>query len=304
MNLHAQSCGLAVPANSFVGHVHSIFKSALNIKPHTGSLITILAASHANQPRAIRVPVHGGFQFDQHGISVGDPVASRAGILRFSHSALAIDLRSTVIWYSQLKSFRVDLNNELSRAAWLSTIGMALDHSAASPGIADTAFAVLDERDFLTLSPLKMRSFQAINDLKHATQNRHVAIALDAASSLVGLGPGLTPAGDDFLAGYITGLWATTPIHDSLSCFMEPFLKGLAPHFARTTDISAAFLSDAVNQSPSQTTADLIRAIAEGQSAAMVERAAKAALNVGSTSGADSIAGLLLGLATPAGIST
>jgi hypothetical protein len=69
-----------------------------------------------------------------------------------------------------------------------------------------------------------------------------VGHSLDAAADgLIGLGPGLTPSGDDYLGGVLVGLHAVRRIShaESLWRWLEPRLAG------RTSELSAAHLAAA-----------------------------------------------------------
>lgn len=297
MNFNALSRGHAVPDTGFEGAVHSIFTSAFNIRLRNGTLISVLTNIHANQPRAFRIDAPDEFRFDSSDITVGDAVTSRDGTIRISHRTLTIDFRTTPVWHSHLDSIHVDFDRDASHAAWHSIAAVLHHHPAASGGIADTALAALKTGEFISPSPFKVQTFRAARELALATCNDDINGALDASRQLIGLGPGLTPSGDDFLTGYITGLWTSAPMTDALARFIRQLGSGLALYLDQTTDISAGFLRDAIGRTASETIVDVLRSIAEGQQPALVERAAHAALNVGSTSGADTVAGVLVGLA-------
>jgi len=76
---------------------------------------------------------------------------------------------------------------------------------------------------------------------------REVIVHPDAAGletavrQLAGLGPGLTPAGDDFLLGLLLGLWATRPETEVVE-WAERVMETAVP---RTTQLSAAWLKAA-----------------------------------------------------------
>jgi len=108
-----------------------------------------------------------------------------------------------------------------------------------------------------------------------------------AADRLVGLGPGLTPAGDDVLAGTLA----------ALHLFGGPPLRVRAA--GRTTTLSAALLACAARGEVLAQAATLLRALAGDGAPAL---AALTLTRVGHTSGRDLAAGLLLGAgATAAG---
>lgn len=106
---------------------------------------------------------------------------------------------------------------------------------------------------------------------------------------LAGLGPGLTPAGDDALAGV---LFVRRALGGETA---EPaLLAGAAA--ARSTDIAAAFLTWAARGQALAPGHDLMAAAANGDRKACAA-AAGAVARIGETSGADFALGLTWGLA-------
>ncbi len=107
---------------------------------------------------------------------------------------------------------------------------------------------------------------------------------LVALARLVGgRGPGLTPAGDDFLAAVL--------VIDALRYPDEPAARRAAAEVVSTTDVAAAFLRWAARGQCIQPFHDVVTAIANAQSA----REAEARADVLAT-GASSGRALLLGL--------
>jgi hypothetical protein len=108
---------------------------------------------------------------------------------------------------------------------------------------------------------------------------------------LLGLGPGLTPSGDDFLGGAmvaLTGL-GMTELRDAL-------WRALSPHAAtHTNDISRAHLAAAAEGYGSAALHALLDAVMAGDAAAMPARLATLAA-VGHTSGWDAMAGAMSAL--------
>jgi hypothetical protein len=112
-------------------------------------------------------------------------------------------------------------------------------------------------------------------------------VALQAgAAQLAGLGSGLTPAGDDFLAGLMLWAWLAHPTPDA---FCQQLLSVAAP---RTTTLSAAFLRAAGRGECSAPWHHLLAALVTGQEASLAA-ALSQALAHGQTSGADTLAGFL-----------
>ena len=107
-----------------------------------------------------------------------------------------------------------------------------------------------------------------------------------AASALGGLGPGLTPAGDDMLSGI---LFAVRALNGTT---VEPALLAVA-RSVRTSDLAAALLEAAAGGYHIEPVHDLVMASASGDASAAA-RAAAALDGFGSSSGADVAHGLRL----------
>ena len=81
-----------------------------------------------------------------------------------------------------------------------------------------------------------------LRSLTRALEAHGSADVQDAVTALLGLGPGLTPEGDDVLAGLLVGL-AAVPRERPLARRLGDLVAGLAA--SRTTTLSAALLRDA-----------------------------------------------------------
>lgn len=110
-----------------------------------------------------------------------------------------------------------------------------------------------------------------------------------AVADLVGLGPGLTPAGDDVLCGLLLGLRATGRERDRAS--LE---RLVLPQLHRTTALSGTLLRQAARGYAVPPVATLLRAWHREEQPAALRALAAEVAGVGHTSGR----ALLLGLAT------
>lgn len=125
--------------------------------------------------------------------------------------------------------------------------------------------------------------------LAAACARRDARMAAEAATTLVGLGPGLTPSGDDVLAGTLAAL--------RLLGGDERFTDALAAAAVtdartRTTTLAAALLTCAAVGQVSPQVADVLRGLTGEQPLAP---AVARLLGVGHTSGSDLAHGLLVG---------
>lgn len=117
------------------------------------------------------------------------------------------------------------------------------------------------------------------------------------ASRLAGLGPGLTPAGDDWLAGWLVGLRGLAVLREADDT--EPWLPVDAVAAAvvqsaegQTSPLSLAFLQAAAVGVVPQAWHVLIDQLSNADSVALHEAAAEV-MRWGGTSGADMLAGFL-----------
>ena len=133
----------------------------------------------------------------------------------------------------------------------------------------------------------------------------------DLAEAMLGLGPGLTPSGDDMLAGLLATLVHLPPDRAVAARLAAVRRRVRERASGRTTLLSARLLDDALDGAVAAPFALLLRAIAEvpqGRDGGHVDRsvalrdAVDAVLQVGSTSGADLLLGTAVALRVTASV--
>ena len=82
-----------------------------------------------------------------------------------------------------------------------------LRQHAPGQGIAPALFSSVRPQSALERA-LVVRMAKTLPLLAHSTETGDAAAVVSAMSALVGLGAGLTPAGDDFVVGYLAALWS------------------------------------------------------------------------------------------------
>ncbi|MCA9919790.1 MAG: DUF2877 domain-containing protein [Anaerolineales bacterium] len=108
-----------------------------------------------------------------------------------------------------------------------------------------------------------------------------------AVAHLAGLGPGFTPAGDDFLLGFLFGLWATRP-RDEVLELATIVVETAVP---RTTQLSAAWLQAAGQGEAHHTWHKLTQTLLAN---ANWETPLQHILQTGATSGAVALLGFIM----------
>lgn len=288
MQFRATSIGSAVPRNDFDAVTQSVFDSSINLRlKDQDRLITILISDNYELPQGIRLDVKNvSFQ----SLTIGLRATCRGGILRFDSTPLAIDLRNALIWEAQLSHIDItkpSMKQALSIAWKILNRGQRLKQTDL---IADDLFKS-DKGSSLT-----RKLSQPVLDLIASTNRFDAETSAFAAQKMIGLGPGVTPSGDDVLLGYLAGLWSNAGENDQRLSFVSSFGKTLLSLAKETNEISRTYLYHAVYGQFSSSLINLVNAIEEGNEERLLV-ASKDAMRVGHSSGTDSVTGLLIGLA-------
>ena len=292
MVLPAITLGYAVPTGDFDASVHSIFHSAMNLRLKDGdAFLTLVLSSEPDLPQGIRLDAPEGFSFEK--FHIGELAICRDGILHLEKSRLSVQLRNA--WHREydLSRLEIDTGNPAVSAAW------------------DLAWEALNERqkrlnaeiiaeDLLRPDPsiqpgVPSKAGRAIRELVMATRQLDLTGAL-AIEALIGLGSGLTPSGDDLLAGYMAGLWCTVRKQKERVQFIRELGKKVIGLSVRTNDISRTYLFHAARGQVSSPLAALADAISRGDKSEHLLEVAEKAMQNGSTSGMDAVTGLLVGI--------
>jgi hypothetical protein len=270
-------------AKLFNGRVHSVFKRVVNLECASGELFTLASRELDNAPNTAILDVA---DFRAASIAVGSPFFAVDAELHLG-CGVEVHWASSSMWHASLPRYtgvNGALPTHLSYARkFLAQYAWSAAHEAAAAhNIADNAFAIKVK------SALEQRSTLLLDALEHgwhATARRH-------AISLIGLGPGLTPAGDDFLVG----LFAVLNLADS-PC--RGWLGGgkhvLGSAEESTNSISLAALIASANGRVRETITALIESLMYRDPAMLGERLSKV-LDIGALSGAYLVAGTLAGL--------
>jgi hypothetical protein len=291
MYLPAITIGYAVPVGSFDASVHSVFQSAINLRLNeTDNLLTLLASSEADLPQGIRVDTPDDFSFEI--FPTGQQATYKDDTLRLD--SLTIELRGARHWKCDLPALKADTTAPAVSNAWR-LVWNALNERQNLSGseiVAGDLFR-LGESARPTVS---RKAGEAMRDLVNATR-RYELTDPSAVNSLIGLGSGLTPSGDDLLVGYMAGLWSTVRNKGKRARFVSDLGKTIIRLSRRTNDISRTYLYHAVQGQVSSRLANLAEAICRGGNPERLLETVESAMQVGHTSGMDAVTGLLIGLA-------
>jgi hypothetical protein len=284
VRLAAESLGCAIVPGE--GRIRGVFRHALSIELSGGTWLGLLSKDRARTPRSIRLPLD---RVDHLAVA-GDAVELGCETLRIGAHLVRLD--GCPIWRPRLRLGMVDPAKAATRRA-IARLAAALD--AAAPRSASLFLAPPPMRGFPALMAARLREVE--KRLAAATMAGDARDAGEALARLIGLGPGLTPAGDDLCVGWLTGI-AATATGAARAAFLHATAQRLRVLADGTTVLARQHLLDACALLPSEPLDDLVLAMAEAADRATLEGRLGRLLAVGASSGGDAAAGLVLALAS------
>ena len=289
--LRAEHIGSRVALRPARATVHSVFRQACNIETDDGSLVTLLASQAGNLPHGIRCVLPEPEDF-QALLEPGQRVAIGEGSLQVQEAGVTVDLSAASLWHCALPACVINAYSDASFRLLLE-LRAILREQAPAGGL--VPLLLRDEVPSSALDhALQRRLLRALPTLREASLVSDASLAAQALEQLVGLGPGLTPSGDDFIVGYLAALCTRRSTERGSRLLLTgliAFVTGLA---ARTNLISRQFILDALAGEVSEHLAELVRALCLQDDARFRAFASRVA-GIGHSSGADSLVGLLFG---------
>jgi hypothetical protein len=292
---------IAIPAAASVAVRHLVQGPPRRLRVHAAFPRALyLATTGPGVPNVVLSVVTADGVVPPDGVTLVRPAASRP--LRAACPGSSVEVGKGQVWLPGGTAVRVT-------RWWHPRPALAATSPVVLAGRAELAAGVLEQRD---LAPAWSRGSSEptsggangrtpvagtgldpagrgrLHRLSRALADGRPAAASAAAHTLLGSGPGLTPAGDDVLAGLFAGvaLFAGSvglPHGHALvtgARALGEALVRLAP--TATTAISAAMLAHAVHGAVTVPAGDLVRALT---GAGDLEHAASALTRVGATSG-------------------
>lgn len=273
--------------------VHSVFAHACNLTDISGTLLGIVSAEAGNAPATLMLRAGEPASPLNKLLARGDPARPVGDTLQIG--ALRLDLAGAVLWSPApiVRTLRVP--EVEARLALAATFATTLAPAGGLAPLLPDAISLATGRapgaaDQPAADRIVCRARELVSTLAGAIREQRWSDAYAPARALSGLGPGLTPSGDDLLAGLALGLRAAR------GSLPEPLAESVSSAInGRTTDLAAARVRHAVAGHPDERVHQLLGALvthAEIDLAATV----RALLAYGHSSGADTLVGLLVGV--------
>jgi hypothetical protein len=268
------------------GIVHSVFDNACNIQLDKNSLITLISPILPNYPSAIKLDIAEDQKLCSIGFKVGMKAVVNKNEIKIPEVCISIKLTGAKVWDSSPLFLRSKISEEILNKNIEKIRDLTLKYGEIEgiASILDGDKVANHYKDFIIDSVRKLTRGIKYNDYKMITE---------ASKRLIGLGPGLTPAADDFLLGILASLYY---IGYYFGNHLEN-LKKIAGFIiydlpGRTTFISEIMLRNGMKARFSEPIRNLMFAVIHNTS---VQDKCINLLNIGGTSGSDCAAGIVFG---------
>ncbi len=283
--------------------IHSVYRTAINVSSG-GDLLTLARPAAGALPSGILLDL--GSDHRAIGLRPGMVIDAMDGEMLLPAIGLRVVLPPGRAWSSRLASdlYRTDDvrrhwarrspevrsvaarlvrgRGDLGLGALLGVGGFAV---ASAPAEARQASRPLP----FGQSDLLARAGRALRLLRAAVATGDRPGAITAAARLIGLGPGLTPSGDDALAGFLAGLHA---LDHPMAGFAIGALNNLE---SRTSAVAATLLRQAAQGAFAECIHQALAGLLDPDPSKAGPAMARAAER-GASSGIDCLVGLLDGL--------
>jgi hypothetical protein len=267
--------------STFTGFVHSTFSRTFNIKCfENGDLYTIACNRLDNGPNTLIVDIDN---MKPMKIETNDRVFVEENLL-YIGDQLTISIDRAGKWESVLSTY--PCNVDILKRNLIKMKDIINIHGVGG-GM---------KKNIITLNPfeaevsnmLENRTLLLLNELL----NGRISSALPHAVSLIGLGPGLTPSGDDFLTGLFTIFNMKNSPFYPYRLFCEDVLKKAK---TLTNDISYMTLKKAAFGKVRESIISLLNSLLVEDDEDLILSLNKL-LNIGSSSGTDIAFGIVFGM--------
>ncbi len=272
------------------GEVHSVFDKVINIMAPWGGLVSLAARHLDDAPWTIRADAGDWNRLE---VRAGDPVIMDSRQLSFGKEGNpAVLVAGAREWFA--KKTALDGLAAADFQFRADALESVLEVRGVRGGILEGAG---ERNDFEEGIAAGLRTGR--ESFMKAVRSDDAVRTAEAALQLLGLGPGLTPAGDDFLCGF--AVLASQP-GSRLAAARRVLADVVLPNAQRTTELSWTTLQETLRGRARESMLELLSRLfrSKAEDPAGLARHLRVPLDrvlgIGHTSGTDILSGLLAGL--------
>jgi Protein of unknown function (DUF2877) len=279
-----------------IGTIHSIFKKTTNIA-FDETMLALLSDELPHMPNCVRLNSVAMNELLSD-LEIGMEVCISNDTLIISPCNFSFCLSGTLAWEPRPDVTAYNWDRE-TVALHTRLLAQSLAKKQYQEGLVPLVGPLLLQQP-LQATPLSKMAMPQLRMLAQAAFHQNDAGIQEATRRLAGLGPGLTPSGDDVLGGFaaVMSLLSTQLSADSISrVYIASIISSVAK--PRTTKLSGVLLEHASRGEIAEQFASLLLTLTlPADEFETVQKAADRALAFGSSSGGDTLLGILLGLRT------
>lgn len=279
-----------------IGTIHSVFRKAVNITLGD-TMLALLSSELPRMPNSVRLPS-----------VVADELLPqlRPGMeARIGNGRLLIPTRNFSLYLPETPAWepRPDIAayywHRETVAQHVRLLARYLADQSQQGGLAPMIRPLLlGQQELAQETPLSRMALPKLRMLALASWWQDIAGIENATRGLAGLGPGLTPSGDDALGGFTSIMALLSPqlsADGASRIYTAATIAAVAR--PRTTALSAVLLAHAARGEVAEQLNTLLLALSlPAEASEIVLNAADRVLAFGANSGGDTLLGILLGL--------
>lgn len=271
-----------------LGKVHSIYTKTINFIDKHHELYTIASENIANGPYFLIINT-GGIDLKSIDLEVGDPIkAVGNSILIGTHLKINI-VAGSYLWTPKV------LNQD------------SFNMSILRQNISYFNKIIVDKQSICGCKYYYLKSILNINNYKPQIIEKELAkkigvfledieldnICQESINSLIGLGVGLTPSGDDFLVGFVSVL--SIIANNYANTIKKKIISSININVISTTDVSRKMLRIALSGKYGDSIFNFVNALLQNNKK-LLNYSLEELLSIGSSSGMDLAIGIIMGI--------
>ncbi len=274
-----------------VGEVLAVFPRTVHLRTGDGEMLALCSRGVENGPLNIRLDAPNEFAFTSLGLLKGEKVCFSSKRISIDTRMFA-DLSSLAMW--QPRTLRKALSKTQISHNQRTLLELVVKEGRRE-GLLGLLSLLMPGHDVATEgNPYVRRGLEAASQLLRGASSGNDDELRSGISGLIGLGPGLTPAGDDVITGFVTALREAERlgiVADGSFSNLERLIPVLSR--GRTSLLSESMLRMACEGLAGESAAEMVNSL-YGSDPRSVRKAARRLIGVGHSSGTDMLVGVLL----------
>lgn len=286
------------------GRIHSVFARACNLQLDHTTLGPSLALLHPELPRTpwgLRLTEGAKGATDEPDMHIRmDDVFSPGELFKilpesqeflFPASGLTLSFTNARVWDASIP-MHSEANALPSTKSLAVLTSLLAEHTPAEFRNTENTQRNPPLADINTLVARRLADGE--KRIGAALRSKDGRMLAETALDLMGLGPGLTPAGDDLLMGVLAVLWLQAPENPAVVPLLDSLCQIIRTSSSdRTTPVAAVFMRHACAGLFAENILDVLGALLLPHPGPELRRAGHRLLAFGASSGADTLRGLV-----------